>query len=406
MRDALHPATLLAMALLLTAPATAQEIKVKLGVLTDMSGILSDPAGRGAVEATKLAVEDFMRANPSVRVEVVSADHQLKPDVGGNIARQWLDRDGVDAIVDGVTSPLGLAINTITSERNKVFLATGPGSNDLTGKFCTRTTVMWTYSIWALANGTGTTVVKQGGDSWYFITADYAYGHAVQANVSDIVRNAGGRLVGASIHPPSSSEFSSYLLEAKTSGAKIIGVANAGGDLVNTLKQAVEFGMVPGPQRFAALVMYITDVHALGLRTAQGLLLTTAFYWDMTPSTRGFAQRFAARMGGRMPSQIQAGAYSAVTSYLNAVKRMGSKSDGAAVVAAMREPGWFEDPLFGRTRILQNGTVQHPMHLAQVKAPAESKGPWDYYNILETIPAERAMKPIEQSGCPLVAATQ
>jgi len=388
-----------------SAGAQPRELSVKIGVLTDMSGILSDASGRGSVEATLLAVEDFRRIHPEVRVEVISGDHQIKPDIGSSIARRWLDREGVDAIVDAVTSPLGLAINTVTAERNKVFLASGLGHNDITGSKCTKSTVMFTYSVWALANGTGNIVVRQGGDTWFFITADYAYGHAVQADVSEIVRASGGKVVGAAIHPLATSDFASFLLQAQSSEAKIIGLANAGSDLVNTVKQASEFGLVPGPQKLAALVMFITDVHAIGLRTAQGLLMTTAFYWDLTPSTREFAQRFAARMGGRMPTQVQAGAYSSTLRYLEAVRTVGSTADGAAVVAAMREPGWFEDPLFGRTRILPNGTVQHAMYVAEVKAPSESAGPWDYYKILATIPPEQAFLPMERSGCPLIAGT-
>ena len=332
---------------------------------------------------------------------MVFADHQNKPDVGSNIVRQWFDVDKVDAVVDVPTSSVALAVNNITKEKNKVFLVSGAASSDLTGKACTPNTVHWTYDTWALANGTGNAIVKTGGDTWFFLTADYAFGHALERDTAAVVEKSGGKVVGKVRHPFPGQDFSSFLLQAQQSKAKIIGLANAGSDTTNAIKQAAEFGIVQGGQNLAGLLVFITDVHALGLKTAQGLVLTEAWYWDQTDNNRAYAKEFGAANKGNMPTMVQAGVYSAVIHYLKAVHELKSDGDGAAVVAKMKAMP-TDDKLFGKGSIRADGRKIHPMYLFEVKSPAESKGPWDYYKTRATIPADEAFRPLADGGCPLV----
>ena len=389
------------------AGAAQAEVAAKLGVLSDMSSLYADIGGAGSVEATKMAVEDFDPSKNGMKVDVVSADHQNKPDVGSNIVRQWIDVDHVDAIVDTPTSSVALAVAQVVKEKNKTFLISGAASSDLTGKQCTPNNIHWTYDTWALAHGTGNAIVKQGGDTWFFITADYAFGHALERDTSEVVKAAGGKVLGSVNVPLNTQDFSSFLLQAQASKAKIVGLANAGGDTINSIKQAGEFGLVEGGQNLAGLLVFISDIHSLGLQTAQGLILTTAFYWDLNDKTRAFAKRFAARNGGKYPTMVQAGAYAETLHYLEAVKKVGGAADGVKVVEAMKATE-FDDPLFGKTKVRADGTAVHDMYLVEVKKPSESKGPYDYYKIRATIPAAEAFRPLadEKSGmpdyCPLV----
>jgi branched-chain amino acid transport system substrate-binding protein len=380
--------------------AQAQQVNVKIGVMSDMSSLYADIGGPGSVAAAKLAVEDFQKTNPNVKVEIVSADHQNKPDVGSNIVRTWIDRDQVDVIVDVPTSSVALAVNQIVKDKNKVFLVSGAAASDLTGKACTPNTVHWTYDTWALANGTGNAVVKTGGDTWFFITADYAFGHALERDVEAVVLKNGGKVLGKVRHPLNTQDFSSFLLQAQASKAKVVGLANAGGDTTNAIKQGAEFGIVQGGQNFAGLLVFLTDVHALGLDKAQGLTFTSTFYWDMNDQTRAFAKRFAERNRGIHPTMIHAGVYAGTLHYLKAVAALKS-DDGTKVIARMKEMG-TEDPLFGKGTIRADGRKVHPAYLVEVKKPAESKQPWDYYKIRATIPADQAFRPIDQGDCPLV----
>ncbi len=375
--------------------------EIKLGVLTDMSSLYTDLAGQGSVVAARMAVEDSGIEKRGVKVEIVSADHQNKPDVGSAIARRWYDAEGVDAIVDVPNSGVALAIAQITKDKNKVFLASGPGSSDLTGKACTPNTVHFTYDTWMLANGTGTAITKQGGNTWFFIAADYAFGQALERDTTAAVEKAGGKVLGDVKAPLNTQDFSSFLLQAQASKAKVIGLANAGGDTTNSIKQAAEFGIVKGGQRLAGLLVFLTDVHAMGLQTAQGLTLTTTFYWDMNDKTRAFAKRFAALDKGIYPTMVHAGVYASVLHYLKAVEALKSDADGAKVVAKMKEMP-TDDPLFGKGSIRIDGRAIHPAYLVQVKSPAESKYPWDYYKVLATIPADEAFRPLKDGGCYLV----
>ena len=395
---------LLAAAAVMFAAGTAQaEVTVKLGVLSDMSSLYADIGGPGSVEAAKMAVEDFDPAKNGMKVDIVSADHLNKPDVGSGIARQWYDVEKVDAIVDVPTSSVALAVADVTKEKNKTFLVSGAASSDLTGAKCTPNTVHWTYDTWALAHGTGGAIVKQGGDTWFFLTADYAFGHALERDTSDVVKAAGGKVLGAGNVPLNTPAFSSFLLQAQSSKAKIIGLANAGGDTINSIKQAAEFGIVQGGQKLAGLLVFITDVHSLGLQTAQGLTITTGFYWDLNDKTRAWGKRFAQRNNGKYPSMVQAGVYSETLHYLEAVKKVGSASDGAKVVDAMKATKW-DDPLFGPTTLRVDGRAIHAMYLVEVKKPTESKAPYDYYKVLATISPEEAFRPLadEKGVCPLV----
>lgn len=393
----------LPLALALGIGGAQAQTTVKIGVLSDMSGLYADIGGPGSVEAAKMAVEDFDPAKQGMKVDVIAGDHLNKPDVGSSIARQWYDEDHVDAIADVPNSGVALAISGVTREKNKVFLASGPADSDLTDKQCSPNTVHWTYDTWALAHGTGGAIAKQGGKSWFFITADYAFGHALERDSAAVVKAAGGEVLGEVRVPLNTPDFSSYLLQAQASKAQVIGLANAGGDTINAVKQAAEFGIVKGGQRLAGLLVFVSDVHALGLRTAQGLTLTTAFYWDLNDKTRAFAKRFAARSGGKYPTMVQAGVYSSVLHYLEAVKRVGSPADGVKVVEAMKATG-YDDPLFGPTHVRVDGRATHAMYLVEVKKPSESRGPYDYLKVLATIPANEAFRPLrEEAGfCPLV----
>ncbi len=375
---------------------------IKIGVMNDQSGLYSDLSGQGSVWAARKAIEDFCKATACHnKIEVVFADHQNKPDIGSNVVRQWYDVDKVDVVVDVPTSSVALAVNTITKDKNKVFLVSGAAASDLTGKACTPNTVHWTYDTWALANGTGNAIVKTGGNTWFFLTADYAFGHALERDTAAVVEKTGGKVLGKVRHPFPGQDFSSFLLQAQQSKAKIIGLANAGSDTTNSIKQAAEFGIVQGGQNLAGLLVFITDVHALGLKTAQGLVMTEAWYWDLNDNNRAFAKEFGAANKGNMPTMVQAGVYSAVTHYLKAVHALKSDADGAAVVAKMKEMP-TDDKLFGKGSIRQDGRKIHPMYLFEVKSPAESKGPWDYYKLRATIPAEEAFRPVADGGCPLV----
>jgi branched-chain amino acid transport system substrate-binding protein len=373
---------------------------IKIGVLNDQSSLYADLAGQGSVVAARMAVEDYGAAAKGLKVEIVSADHQNKPDVGSGIARQWLDQDKVDVIVDVPNSGVALALNQIIKEKGKALLISGAATADLTGKACSPNTIHWTYDTWALANGTGNAIVKTGGDSWYFLTADYAFGHALERDTENVVTKAGGKVLGKVRHPLNTQDFSSFLLQAQASKAKIIGLANAGGDTTNAIKQAAEFGIVKGGQNLAGLLVFITDVHALGLDKAQGLIMTETFYWDQNDRTRAFAKRFAERNRQIHPTMIHAGVYSSVLHYLKAVEALKS-DDGTKIIAKMKETP-TDDPLFGKGSIRPDGRKVHPAYLFEVKKPSESKGAWDYYKQRAVIPAEQAFRPVDQGDCPLV----
>ena len=393
----------LAVAAALGAGAAEAQISdnvVKIGVLSDMSSLYADIGGPGSVVATKMAVEDSGIEKRGIKVEVVSADHLNKPDVGSSIARQWYDTDKVDVIVDVPTSSVALAVNEITKEKRKAFLVSGAASSDLTGKACSPNTVHWTYDTWMLANGTGGAIVKTGGDSWYFLTADYAFGLALERDTEAVVLKNGGKVLGKVRHPLNAQDFSSFLLQAQASKAKVIGLANAGGDTTNAIKQAAEFGIVKGGQSLAGLLVFLSDIHALGLPTAQGLIVTNTFYWDSNDQTRAWAKRFAGLNGGRYPTMVHAGVYSALTHYFKAVEALKS-DDGTKVVAKMKEMP-TDDPLFGKGTIRADGRKIHPAYLVEVKKPSESKGPYDYYKVRTTIPADQAFRPMADGGCPLV----
>jgi branched-chain amino acid transport system substrate-binding protein len=384
-----------------SAQAQYSDGTIKIGVMNDMSGTYSDLSGQGSVVAARMAVEDFGAAAKGMKVEIVSADHQNKPDVGSNVVRTWIDVDKVDVIVDVPTSSVALAVNEIVRDKNKVFLVSGAAASELTGAKCTPNTIHWTYDTWALANGTGKAIVKTGGDTWFFLTADYAFGHALERDTSAVVEKNGGKVVGRVRHPFPGTDFSSFLLQAQSSKAKIIGLANAGSDTINSIKQASEFGITRSGQNLAALLAFITDVNALGLPTAQGLIMTEAWYWDLNDANREFAKKFAPQFKGVHPTMVHAGVYSAVTHYLKAVEALKSDADGKAVVAKMKEMP-TDDKLFGKGTVRADGRKIHPMYLFEVKTPAESKGPWDYYKLRATIPAEEAFRPLAEGGCPLV----
>ena len=374
---------------------------VKIGVLNDMSGTYADLSGRGSVIAARMAVEDFGAATKGMKVEIVGADHQNKPDIGSNIVRKWIDTGKVDVIVDVPTSSVALAVNEIVRDKNKVFLVSGGATSDLTGAKCTPNTIHWTYDTWALANGTGQAIVKTGGDTWFFLTANYAFGLALERDTAAVVVKNGGKVLGRVRHPFPAADFSSFLLQAQASKAKIIGLANAGADTVNSIKQASEFGIVRGGQRLAALLAFITDVHALGLQASQGLIMTEAWYWDLNDANREFAKKFAPQNKGIYPTMVHAGVYSAVTHYLKAVEALKSDADGKAVVAKMKELP-TNDKLFGEGTVRADGRKIHPMYLVEVKKPTESKAPWDYFKVRATIPADEAFRPLSEGGCPLV----
>ncbi len=396
---------LAAVSLALAAAASAAQGQVsdgvvKIGVLSDMSSLYSDIGGSGSTVAARMAVEDFGAAKKGLKVEIVSADHQNKPDVGSAIARQWYDVDKVDVIVDVPNSGVALAVNQVTRDKGKLFLVSGAASSDLTGKACSPNTIHWTYDTWMLANGTGSAIVKTGGNTWFFLTADYAFGHALERDTEAVVLKNGGKVLGKVRHPLNTQDFSSFLLQAQASKAKIIGLANAGGDTINSIKQASEFGIVKGGQNLAGLLVFLSDIHGLGLEKAQGLIFTEAFYWDLNPQTRAWAKRFASANSGKYPTMVHAGVYSAVTHYLKAVQAL-KGDDGTKVAAKMKEMP-TDDPLFGKGVVRADGRKIHPAYLVEVKKPSESKGPYDYYKIRATIPADQAFRPISEGGCPLV----
>jgi branched-chain amino acid transport system substrate-binding protein len=372
---------------------------VKIGVMNDQSGLYADLAGQGSVEAARMAVEDFGGSVDGAAIEVLSADHQNKPDIGSNIVRQWIDVEGVDVIVDVPTSSVALAVTEIVKEKDRVFLVSGAATTELTGAACSPNTIHWTYDTYALAVGTGRAMVQEGGDSWFFITADYAFGHQLEADTARVVQEEGGRVLGSVRHPLSTADFSSYLLQAQGSGAKVIGLANAGTDTTNAIKQANEFGITQAGQQLAALLMFLTDVNALGLDVAQGLVMTTGFYWDMNDDTRAWSERFNERVG-QMPTMVQAGVYSAVSHYLKAIKEIGS--DEAKPVVEQMKATPVHDFFAPNGTIRVDGRMVHDMYLAQVKTPEESKGKWDYLKILRTIPADQAFLPLSESKCALV----
>ncbi|HEV8458835.1 MAG TPA: ABC transporter substrate-binding protein [Methylomirabilota bacterium] len=383
-----------------TASAQISDGVIKIGVLNDQSSLYADLAGQGSVVAARMAVEDFGASKKGMKVEVIFADHQNKADVGSSIARQWYDAEKVDMILDVPNSGVALAVSQITRDKGKAFLVSSAASSDLTGKACSPNTIHWTYDTWALANGTGNAIVKTGGDTWFFITADYAFGHALERDTENVVLASGGKVLGKVRHPLNTADFSSFLLQAQASKAKIIGLANAGGDTTNAIKQAAEFGIVKGGQSLAGLLVFLTDIHGLGLQTAQGLIFTESFYWDLNEKTRAFAKRFAERNRQIHPTMIHAGSYAATLHYLKAVEALKS-DDGTKVIAKMKEMP-TDDPLFGKGTIRADGRKIHPMYLVEVKKPAESKYPWDYYKIRATIPAEQAFRPLDKGDCPLV----
>lgn len=386
-------------ALLIGTPCFSQTT-VKLGVITDLSGPYADLSGEGSVIGTRLAVEEFKAGNKDLNVEVVSADHQNKPDVASAIVRKWFDQDGVDAVIDIASSGVALAVSQIVRDKDKVFLGSGSATSDLTGKACSPNTLHWTYDTYAVSHGTGAALTKAGGDSWFFVTADYAFGQALERDTSAIVKARGGTVAGSVKHPLNTSDFSSFLLQAQSAKTKVIGLADAGADMINAVKQAGEFGLTANGTKLAALLAFITDVHSLGLKTAQGLVLTEAYYWDLNDGTRQFAKRFAEKAPGRVPSQNHAGAYSATLHYLKAVAALGSKSAKPVIEQMKKTP--TNDIVFGRGSIREDGRKLHSMYLFEVKKPEESKQPWDYYKLLAEIPADEAFRPLSESECPLV----
>jgi branched-chain amino acid transport system substrate-binding protein len=392
-----------AIAALLTLGATASaEISgdvVKIGVLNDMSSLYADISGPGSVEAARMAIADFGGTVNGKKIELISADHQNKPDIGSAIATQWFDNDGVDVIVDVPTSSVALAVQEVARNKGKVFLISGAAASDLTGKACSPTSVHWTYDTVALANGTGSAVVKAGGDTWFFITADYAFGHALERDTTKVVEDNGGKILGKVRAPLNTPDFSSFLLQAQSSKAKIIGLANAGGDTINSIKQAAEFGIVEGGQKLAGLLVFITDINSLGLQTANGLQLTEAFYWDQNDATRAWSKRFTEKMK-RQPTMVQAGVYGAIMHYLAAIRATGS-DDGLTVVKQMKATP-VNDFMTKNGKIREDGTLVRDMYLFEVKKPSESKGPWDYYKQIAVIPGEEAFKLPGPNQCPLI----
>ncbi|RTL58132.1 MAG: ABC transporter substrate-binding protein [Rhodocyclaceae bacterium] len=381
------------------AQAQVSDNVVRIGVLTDMSGAYSDLAGQGTVVAANMAVEDFIaKQKPNFKIEVVSADHQNKGDIASNKAREWFDRDKVDIVTELVTTSTALAVQKVAKEKNKLVLMSGPASTRITNEDCNDVTVHWTYDTYAVANGTAKAVTKQGGKTWFFLTADYAFGHSLEKDATDVVNGNGGKVLGSVRHPFPGSDFSSYLLKAQASGAQVIGLANAGTDTTNSIKQAAEFGITP-KQSLAGLLMFITDIHSLGLKSTQGMYLTEGFYWDLNEETRAWSKRFFERHK-RMPTMVQAGEYSSVLHYLNAVKAAGT-DDTQKVMAQMKKTP-VNDFFAKNGKIREDGRMVHDMYLLQVKKPEESKYPWDYYNVRATIPAAEAFQPLALSKCPLV----
>jgi branched-chain amino acid transport system substrate-binding protein len=384
------------------ASAQAQQVSVKIGILNDMSSVYADAGGPGSVASARMAIADFMASHKDIKVELLSADHQNKPDVGAGIAAQWIDVDKVDMILDVPNSGVALAIANVVQQKNKVFVINGAATSDLTGPKCNANLVHWTYDTWMLANGTGKAMVKTGGDSWFFLTADYAFGLALERDTAAVVKANGGKVLGEVRHPLNNSDFSSFLLQAQASKAKVIGLANAGGDTINSIKQAAEFGIVKGGQSIAGLLVFSSDIAALGLPTAQGLVLTETFYWDLNDGTRAWTKRWQQERPGKWPNMAHAGNYAGVIHYLKAVDALKSAADGRAVVAKMKELP-TEDALFGKGMIRPDGRKIHPAYLFEVKTPAEAKYPGDFYKLRATIPADEAFRPLKDGGCPLAS---
>ncbi len=382
-----------------TARPKADETPVKIGVLTDMSSLYADIGGPGSVEAARMAIADFGGKVLGKPIELVYADHQNQPDIGSAIARKWYDSEGVDVITDVPTSSVALAVENVSRQAHKLALFSGPGSSDITGKNCSPYAAHWTYDTYALAHGTGSAIVKQGGKTWFFITADYAFGHALERDTAAVVEQNGGKVLGQVMVPLNTADFSSYLLRAAESKAQIIGLANAGHDTTNSIKQAAEFGITQRGQKLAGLLVFITDVHSLGLQIAQGLQLTSAFYWNQNDQTRAWSQRFF-KVVHHMPTMVQAGVYSALHHYLEAVKALGTK-DPDKVMAKMRATP-INDFMTHNGKLRIDGRVMRDLYLFEVKSPSESKEPWDYFRQLRVIPAEDAFRPLDQGGCPLV----
>jgi branched-chain amino acid transport system substrate-binding protein len=381
--------------------ARADDIKpLRLGVLTDMSSLYADVTGPGSLAAAKMAVEDFLASPHKMTrpIEVVSGDHMNKADLGANIAREWIDRDNVDAVIDLPNSSVALAVRNVVQQKNKAILISGASSSDLTGKACSPNLVHWSYDTYALSSGTSRAVVAEGGKTWFTLTADYAFGYAMEQEVKNVVQKLGGTVVGGVRAPINSQDFSSFLLQAQASKAQIIALINAGGDTINSIKQSVEFGISKGGQRVVAMVLYLSDVHSLGLNIAQGLQFTESFYWDMNEGTRAFTKRFAPRNNGRHPTAMQAGVYGVTLHYLKAVDQLGASDDGKAVVEEMKKLP-TDDPLFGKGSIRADGRKLHNMYLFEVKKPEESRYPWDYYRLVKTIPPSEAWRPLEDGGC-------
>ncbi len=383
--------------------ASAQDKTVKIGALSDQSGLYADLGGPGSTLAAQMAAEDSGLMSKGWKIDIISGDHQNKPDIGSNIARQWFDVDKIDAIVDVPNSGVALAVNNIVKEKNGVYINSGAATSDLTNAQCSPNTVHWTYDTYMLAHSTGQAMVKAGGDSWFFLTADYAFGAALERDTTAVITANGGKVVGTVKHPLNTSDFSSFLLQAQSSKAKVIGLANAGGDTTNSIKQAAEFGITKGGQKLAALLLFITDVKAIGLETAQGLSFTETFYWDMNDETRAFSKKFAARMkNSAPPTMVQAGVYAGLMHYFKALDALGGNPhDGAKVVAKMKEMP-TDDPLFGKGLIQPNGRTIHSAYLFEVKKPSESKSAWDFYKLVGTVPGDQAFTPLDKSTCPLL----
>jgi branched-chain amino acid transport system substrate-binding protein len=394
--------SILAAALLLLAPPAHAALPdtVKIGILNDMNGPFADQSGRGSVVAAQMAAEEFAATQaPGFKLQILSADHQNRPDLGAQIAREWVDQEGVAAIADAVNSAVGLAVNQVMADKHRTFIATNVGTSDLTGKFCQPTTVQWTMDTYAFGNTIARAMLQQGGDTWYFISFDYALGAALERDATATINALHGKVIGSIKHPLGTTDFSSYLLQAQSSGAKVVALADTGTDLINAVKQAAEFGLAK-KQTLAGLFTQIVDVDSIGLPAAQGLLVTEAFYWDLNDTTRAFARRFAQRFNGRVPTANQAGVYSSVLAYLNAVKATGS-IEGEQVIAELQSRP-IQDALFGTVTVRKDGRAVHDMYTFKVKAPAESKSRWDVYQVVATIPGAQAFRPLEQGGCRLV----
>jgi len=391
-----------ALAVTTAGVAFAQDKTVKIGALSDQSGLYADLGGPGSTLAAQMAIEDSGLAAKGWKIDIISGDHQNKPDIGTAIARQWFDVDKVDVIVDVPNSGVALAVNNVIKEKNGVYINSGAATSDLTNAQCSPNTVHWTYDTYMLAHTTGQALVKAGGDTWFFLTADYAFGAALERDTTAVVTANGGKVVGGVKHPLNTPDFSSFLLQAQASKAKIIGLANAGGDTTNTIKQAAEFGIVKGGQKLAALLLFLTDVKAIGLETAQGLNFTETFYWDMNDQTRAFSKRFAEKMKNNAPpTMVQAGVYAGVRHYFKALEALGGNPhDGAKVVEKMKSMP-TEDDLFGKGEIQPNGRTIHNAYLFEVKKPSESKGPWDFYKLVGTVPGDQAFTPLSESKCAL-----